>query len=54
MSVPSTLMAVLKFALTQMDHIHVVAELGTDWLLINTPVKVYIYTVKHLLKLHIT
>ena len=35
MSVPSTLMAVLKFALTLLDPIHAVAMLDIDWQPIN-------------------
>ena len=39
-------MAVLTFAPTQMDLMPVVVELGTGWLLINVPVKVYLtYTI---------
>ena len=35
MSVPSTLMAVVKFALTLLDPMHAVAMLDIDWQPIN-------------------
>ena len=43
MNVRSTLMAVLTTVSTPMDLIHVVIELDTDWLPMDTPVKVLLY-----------
>ena len=40
MSVGSTLTDVLTFVLTLLDRIHVAAEMDTDWLPIDLPVKV--------------
>ena len=41
MSVPSTLMAVVKFALTLLDPIHAVAILDIDWQPINAHAMVH-------------
>ena len=44
MNVPSTLMVVLKFALTPLDLIVAVVGMGTDELPMDAPVKVYTYS----------
>ena len=45
MSVPSTLMAVVKFALTLLDPIHAVAILDIDWQPINAHAMVHSSTI---------
>ena len=41
MSAPSIPMAVLTSAPTSLDPTYAVADLGTDWQSMDTPVKVY-------------
>ena len=50
MNVLSTLVAVLTTASTPLDPTDVVVDLDTDWLPMDTPVKVAIYTCRHVIR----